>query len=215
MEAIVATSVISESILIQILNSDERHLMPKTEFSIAVMGAGGVDQTQLVLRLCRDTFDDDFIPEIRDYYEKKMTVDGIEYLLKVYDTVGADEMQGIIDVAIGDSDAHVIVYSVISQVSFNEADKYREKVKNLAQGLNIVLCGNKCEQPDRTVTEQDGREKAASWGCPFFETSSRDNINVYAAFEAALKLLLSKPVAQGGQSSDSGDSGGGGCCNVA
>jgi small GTP-binding protein len=190
----------------------------KTEFSIAVLGAGGVGKTCLVLRLTRDTFDTDYIPTIQDYFEKKMTVNDVAYNLKVIDTAGQDEMQGITDIGIKDADGHVIVYSVTSQVSFKEADKYREMVKNLANGEHIVLCGNKCDAPDRAVTEKAGQDKAAGWGCPFFETSARENINIGPAFEAALRTLLPKEAPGAGKDAkakkDAGGDGGG-CCNVA
>jgi small GTP-binding protein len=194
--------------------------MAKTEYSIAVLGAGGVGKTCLVLRLTRDTFDTDYIPTIQDYFEKKMTVDGVAYNLKVIDTAGQDEMQGITDIGIKDADAHMIVYSVTSQVSFNESEKYREKVKNLAgeKGEHICLCGNKCDAPDRAVTEKAGQDRSAQWGCPFFETSAKENINIYEAFEAALKTLLPKPeksAGKGAKEKPAGDGGGGGCCDVA
>jgi small GTP-binding protein len=185
----------------------------KTQFSIAVLGAKGVDKTELALQLCLDTSAADYIPSIQDKFEKKMTVDGVEYQLNVIDAAGRDETQGIGDIGIKDADAHLIVYSVISQASFDEVDKYREMVQTLGPAPpKIVLVANKCEEKDRSITEAQGREKAARWGCPFFETSSRDNINVYAAFEAALKLLLGKKVAKGRQS---GKAGGGDGCNVA
>jgi small GTP-binding protein len=168
-----------------------REMCDRNEFSIAVLGAGGVGKTCLILRLTRDTFDRDHIPTIQDYFEKKMTVSGVPYNLKVIDTAGQDEMEGITDIGIADADAHMIVYSVTSQVSFNEANRYREKVKNLARhGDHLVLCGNKCDAPDRAITEKAGKDKADSWGCRFFETSARENINIAEAFEAVLRTLL-------------------------
>jgi hypothetical protein len=39
--------------------------------------------------------------------------------------------------------AHLVWYSVTSQVSFNGADEYREKVRNpTVNGEYIVLCGS-------------------------------------------------------------------------
>jgi GTPase SAR1 family protein len=120
-------------------------------------------------------------------------------------------------IAIKDADAHLIVYSVTSQVSFNETEKYREKVKNLCgeKGEHICLCGNKCDAPDRAVTEKAGQDRAAQWGCPFFEVSADENINVYEAFEATLKTLLPKAEKSSGNEKEAGDDGGGGCCNIA
>jgi small GTP-binding protein len=186
---------------------------PEREFSIGVLGPGGCRKSELVLRFTQRTFDADYIPSIQDYFEKTMVVDGVSYRLKLIDTAGRDEMQGLTDIGIKDGDGHVIVYSVTSESSFNDVDKYWEKVKNLAVNRpHVVLCGNECESSDRSVTEKAGRDKAAAWGCPFFETSVRDNINVYEVFEAVLQSLLSKP---GAKADQSGESKSGGCCNVA
>jgi small GTP-binding protein len=189
----------------------------KREFSIAVLGAGGVGKTCLILRLVRDVFDMDHIPTIQDYFEKKMTVRGVAYTLKIIDTAGQDEMEGITDIGIKDADAHVIVYSITSQVSFNETERYRTKVKNLAgeKGEHLVICGNKCDAPDRAVTEKAGRDRALGWGCQFYETSAQDNINIHEAFEAALQTLLPKDESSVAMSDPNGGKDGFTCCNVA
>jgi small GTP-binding protein len=190
----------------------------KTEYAIAVLGAGGVGAMDVVLRFCRDTYDTDYIPTIQDYFEKKMVVDGVAYNLRVIATAGQDEMQGITDIGIKDADAHMILYSVRSQVSFNESQKYREKINGLCgeKGEHIVLCGTMCEAPDRAVTEKAGQDRANQWGCPFFEISAKENINIYEAFEAALKTLLPKGNKQTvTRAKNDDEDAGGSCCSVA
>jgi small GTP-binding protein len=186
------------------------------EYTVAVLGAGAVGKTCLILRLTRDIFGTDHIATIQDYFEKKMMVDDVAYTLKIIDTAGQDEMDGITDIGIKDADAHMIVYSVTSQVSFNETERYRTKVQNLAgeKGQHLVLCGNKCDCPDRAITEMAGKDKAVCWGCPFYETSARDNINIREAFEAILKTLLPKQETSIG-SSELGFNDARNCCNVA
>jgi small GTP-binding protein len=170
----------------------------KRVFKIAVLGSGS-DKTLLTLRYTRETFDADYIPTIQDYFQKDLTFKGVEYELRIIDTSGDIEMSGITAIGIKDADAHVICYPVKSQVCFREVDKYHEKVKDLAANANhIVLAATSCEEENRAVTEQEGREKAAAWGCPFFETSARDDINVAAVFEAALELLLASEPAKPG-----------------
>jgi small GTP-binding protein len=131
-------------------------------FSIAVLGAGGVGKTCLVLRLTKNTWDSDYIPTIQDYFEKQMPLYGSTYNLKIIDTAGQDEMQGITDIGIKDAQACVIVYSVTSQVSFNDAEKYRDKVRSFSQTgrINIVLAANKCDIVERTVTRRAGEDLA-------------------------------------------------------
>jgi small GTP-binding protein len=162
--------------------------------SIAVLGAGGVGKTCLVLRLTKDTWDSDYIPTIQDYFEKQMDFDGQRSRLKIIDTAGQDEMQAITDIGIKDAQACVIVYSVTSQVSFNDASKYRDKVISFSSTgrANIVLAANKCGITERTVPRNAGEDLARSWGCDFFETSAKENMNIHQLFEAALKMLLPK-----------------------
>ncbi|KAK8882073.1 hypothetical protein M9Y10_044713 [Tritrichomonas musculus] len=196
--------------------------MSNEEYRIAVLGSGGVGKTCLVLRLTRQTFDPEYIPTIQDYFEKKLVVDNEEYTTKIIDTAGQDEMQGITDIGIKDAQACIIVYSVTSQLSFNEVDKFRDKVRTFSQDNNskIVLVGNKCDMQERVVTQDQGKKKAAEWGdVPFFETSAKKDINVQDSFIAALKLLVDKkggaaPAGKGGKGS-SDDGGSGGCCNIA
>ncbi|KAK8888946.1 hypothetical protein M9Y10_033687 [Tritrichomonas musculus] len=194
--------------------------MSDEEYRIAVLGSGGVGKTCLVLRLTRQTFDPEYIPTIQDYFEKKLVVDDKEYTTKIIDTAGQDEMQGITDIGIKDAQACIIVYSVTSQLSFNEVDKFRDKVKNFAQDNNakIVLVGNKCDMQERVVTQDQGKQKAAEWGnVPFFETSAKKDINVQEAFAASLKLLVSNKggAAAGGSSKSNDEGGSGGCCTIA
>jgi small GTP-binding protein len=165
-----------------------------TTYSVAVLGAGGVGKTCLILRFTRDTWDSDYIPTIQDYFEKAVFQDGVEYTLKIIDTAGQDEMQGITDIGIKDAQVCVIVYSVTSQVSFNEAEKYRNKVVQFAGGkpVRIALAGNKCDLPDRSVTKAAGEELARKWGCEFFETSAKENLNIDDLFQAALRTIAPK-----------------------
>jgi small GTP-binding protein len=177
-----------------------------------------------VLRLTKDTWDSDYIPTIQDYFEKTLSVGGDSYNLKIIDTAGQDEMQGITNIGIKDAQACVIVYSVTSQVSFNEASKYRDKVLSFAPNshAHIVLAGNKCDIVERSVTRKAGEDLARSWGCEFFETSAKENIKIQELFEAALRTLLPKreesaPEPEGGKRAKGDDKSDreGGCCNVA
>ncbi|KAH0791857.1 ras-related protein Rap-1b isoform X1 [Histomonas meleagridis] len=186
--------------------------MTTESFQISVLGSGGVGKTCLILRLTRATFDPEYIPTIQDYFDKDMTLDGKDYTLKIIDTAGQDEMQGITDIGIKDSQAAIIIYSITSQISFNEAEKYRDKVMQFSQNgkAKVVLVGNKCDiEPERVVPFAKGQELAKQWGCPFFETSAKKDINVTSAFEAALKLLISD-----NKETTEGEKGEGGCCNI-
>eukprot|EP01114_Cavostelium_apophysatum_P018160 TRINITY_DN5559_c0_g1_i2.p1 TRINITY_DN5559_c0_g1~~TRINITY_DN5559_c0_g1_i2.p1 ORF type:complete len:123 (+),score=25.02 TRINITY_DN5559_c0_g1_i2:339-707(+) len=77
----------------------------------------------------------------------------------------------------------LIVYDVTSRTTFEEVVALREQIyrvqdKDLTAKIPIVLCGNKCDLPDKQVTTQEGQELAKSFGVPFRESSAKSRINV-------------------------------------
>ena len=56
--------------------------------------------------------------------------------------------------------------------------------------VQIVLIGNKCDRETRkVVTYEQGQELADQLGCPFFEASVKDNVNVDDAFEKLIDII--------------------------
>ncbi len=53
-----------------------------------------------------------------------------------------------------------------------------------------ILVGNKCDKPDRVVTEEEGKELANKYNMKFFETSAKTNMDVKEAFECLIKEIL-------------------------
>jgi len=61
------------------------------------------------------------------------------------------------------------------------------KNKNSSK-VAVVLCGNKCDLiGEREVSEKDARALADKIGCPYFETSAKEHINVDEAFEQLVR----------------------------
>ena len=53
-----------------------------------------------------------------------------------------------------------------------------------------VLVGNKCDKPDRTVTEEEGKKLADDFAMSFFETSAKTNQNVNEVFNFLTQQIL-------------------------
>ena len=200
-------------------------------FTIGMLGSGGVGKTCVVLSFTQSKFDPEYFPTIQDFFEKNITVGEKSYNLKIIDTAGQAEMSGITDIAIKDAEGFIIVYSVTSDVTFSECEKIYQKVKQFAGASadRLVLCGNKCDlTSERVVTTERGQELAQKWGCPFFETSAKEMINITQVFQSIVKVLTGEWAAErkakeeaGGKAAkkkkaeSGGEGGGGGCCEIA
>lgn len=86
---------------------------------------------------------------------------------------------------------HVII-SVVASMCYHRIKKARENTDE--DDIPIVLAGNKSDQSEqRVVTTEEAQEFADSVGCEYYETSSKDDINVNQIFEALLRGALKRP----------------------
>ncbi len=80
------------------------------------------------------------------------------------------------------------------------------------------MVGNKCDKPDRVVTEEEGKKLADDYNMSFFETSAKTNQNVSEVFNFLTKEILKANAGkteEGGKKlskADSSKSGKKGCC---
>ena len=74
--------------------------------------------------------------------------------------------------------------------------------ENCQKNICKVLVGNNCHNPDRAVTEEEGKKLADEFNMGFFETSPKTNQNVQEVFNflthEILKSIEGKPQAGSG-----------------
>merc|ERR1719367_379354 len=72
-------------------------------------------------------------------------IDGEPALLDVLDTAGQEEYASLQDQWIREGDGYLIVYSVTSQTSLQEAEVLRQKIQRIQDKdtFPLVLAGNK------------------------------------------------------------------------
>ena len=66
-----------------------------------------------------------------------------------------------------------------------------EQIKSYANpDVTVVLVASKIDIPDRLIESEEGRVLAETHNMEFFETSSKDNINVKETFEAVGRGII-------------------------
>eukprot|EP01097_Dermamoeba_algensis_P009892 TRINITY_DN711_c0_g1_i4.p1 TRINITY_DN711_c0_g1~~TRINITY_DN711_c0_g1_i4.p1 ORF type:complete len:135 (-),score=16.53 TRINITY_DN711_c0_g1_i4:270-674(-) len=98
----------------------------------------------------------------------------------------------------------MVVFSLISKKSFLEVSNLVDKILRIksTKSVPMVLAANKCDLVnEREVTQEDGQSLAKKFGCPYFETSAKEKINVEEVFKDLVKQVRNSEAAKnsGGQ----------------
>ena len=171
-----------------------------TEYKLVVVGAGGVGKSALTIQLIQNHFVDEYDPTIEDSYRKQVVIDGETCLLDILDTAGQEEYSAMRDQYMRTGEGFLIVFAVNNAKSFEDITAYREQIKRVkdAEEVNIclnfkrliqfllkvpmVLVGNKCDLPTRSIDMQQARDAATHYQIPFVETSAKTRMGVDDAF---------------------------------
>ena len=166
---------------------------------IVVVGAGGVGKSALSVKYVQDVFVSSYDPSICEVYHMHEDVDGTPVFMDIVDTAGQEQYESMRAPYYKEADAFLVVYSVADRVTFEEVLKLRDDVlaeRGGAVHAPMVVVGNKCDLPGRSVLAQEGRLIASQFfpdaddarrAAPFYETSALEGIHVADAFRQLIR----------------------------
>ena len=188
-------------------------------FKILIIGESGVGKTCLLLRFTEDSFTTTFLTTIGiDFKIKIINLEDKLIKLQIWDTAGQERFRTITKTYYKGAHGIILTYDVTDQDSFKNIRNWIKQIEANAQGnVKRVLVGNKCDKPDRVVTEEEGKKLADDYSMSFFETSAKTNQNVSEVFNYLTKEILKSndlKEGKGGQTLDKDKTKGGkkGCC---
>ncbi|XP_004401341.1 PREDICTED: GTPase NRas [Odobenus rosmarus divergens] len=143
-----------------------------TEYKLVVVGAGGVGKSALTIQLIQNHFVDEYDPTIEDSYRKQ-------------------EYSAMRDQYMRTGEGFLCVFAINNSKSFADINLYREQIKRVkdSDDVPMVLVGNKCDLPTRTVDTKQAHELAKSYGIPFIETSAKTRQGVEDAFYTLVREI--------------------------
>ncbi|KAG5212433.1 hypothetical protein JEQ12_014862 [Ovis aries] len=169
----------------------EEGLLKMTEYKLVVVGAGGVGKSALTIQLIQNHFVDEYDPTIEDSYRKQVVIDGETCLLDILDTAGQEEYSAMRDQYMRTGEGFLCVFAINNTKSFEDIHHYREQIKRVkdSEDVPMVLVGNKCDLPSRTVDTKQAQDLARSYGIPFIETSAKTRQGVDDAFYTLVREI--------------------------
>ncbi|XP_033120766.1 ras-like protein family member 12 isoform X2 [Anneissia japonica] len=146
------------------------------EFKIALLGCLGVGKSALTVKFITKRFINEYDPTL-DSYTKKDSVDNQVVLITLLDTVFQETRD--IERYLDWSDGLMVVYSITSKQSFDEAKQLLHDVSELQKNngesteIPVALIGNKNEMERyRQVSKDEGTILATQYACSYHEVSA-------------------------------------------
>eukprot|EP01086_Lenisia_limosa_P004301 TRINITY_DN19455_c0_g1_i1.p1 TRINITY_DN19455_c0_g1~~TRINITY_DN19455_c0_g1_i1.p1 ORF type:complete len:182 (+),score=25.95 TRINITY_DN19455_c0_g1_i1:129-674(+) len=162
------------------------------QHTLVMIGGGGVGKSSLTVQFLHNKFLKDYDPTIEESYRKQVVVDEKACVLVIVDTAGQEEFQALRDEHMGAGEGFVLVYSLTSRSSFDDAKSLRSRILRVTgkETVPIALIGNKFDLQDyREVPTNEGKALASSWSVPFLETSAKSRLNVDSAFYTVVREI--------------------------
>lgn len=156
--------------------------------NVVIVGSGAVGKTSLLNVWSGMDFDTEYNPTVQS--SQTIEADGME--LEVIDTSGQEEYRTVRDNMIRSGNAFIVVYSVISRSSFDEAralHTHIKRSKNFAIVPTVTVANKTDLKDDAIVNSEEGHTLAEEFRSVFLETSAKKGTGVEEIFPTLVREI--------------------------
>ena len=162
-------------------------------FKIIIIGDQGVGKSCLSIKASRNYFEDFYSPTVGfEFVSFHVKVGEKNIKLQIWDTCGQEVYRSLIASFYRSASLAIIVYSIDSEDSFNNIERWLNDVKTQSNpDVKIFLIGNKADlEEKRQISREAGEKFCNDHKLAFFlETSAKTGFNVQNVFIQVAKEL--------------------------
>lgn len=151
-----------------------------------IIGDSGTGKSTLLLRFTDDIFTTKYMSTIGvDFKIKTINYKEKNFKFQIWDTAGQDRFRTITSSYYRGANAIILCYDITDKITFINLEKWLEEVERFAITKPLlILCGTKTDlNLKREVSFEEGQTYAETKKMHFFETSSKNNLNIKEIFE--------------------------------
>ncbi|XP_015364926.1 PREDICTED: ras-related protein Rab-13-like [Diuraphis noxia] len=167
-------------------------LLEQRVWKIIVVGDMSTGKTSIIERYCDKHFIEYYRPTAGiDFKKKTINFENKSIVLNIWDTAGTEKYQSLIQLYYRGAMGLFIIYDVTNINSLHNLDTWMRNIDDFAPSNVVrILIGTKCDlESNRMVSTEEGKLVAKHFGIPFFEVSSKNNINVDDSFFKMVSMI--------------------------
>lgn len=158
----------------------------RTKFNICLIGDTGVGKTSICSVQSGEGFNENILATIGlNSFVNKYTIDGKEFIFKIFDTAGEERYKSLAPQSIHISDGFLVVFDVNEVKTFEELDNWMKCIEDEVdiRTKAVILVGNKIDIGKRKVSEEDAKNYAEKYKIKYYEASAKTGHNIKKIFE--------------------------------
>jgi small GTP-binding protein len=155
-----------------------------------IVGDSGVGKTSILVRFCRQTFDESRTATVGvEFLSKVIEHNNHRIELQLWDTAGQEVYRSVTRGYYRDAMVTFFVYDITQRPSFEHVQSWFKDASEVIRTEFIaILLGNKSDLEDeRSVSRAEGEEFAKQHNMAFFEVSAKSGATVPEAMQACLE----------------------------
>uniref|UniRef100_A0AAQ4QU35 RAB44, member RAS oncogene family n=1 Tax=Gasterosteus aculeatus aculeatus TaxID=481459 RepID=A0AAQ4QU35_GASAC len=178
----------------QMFSLEERSDLRSKAYNVMMVGDSSVGKSSFMKRAQSGKFSLDLPASVGlDYCMWTVLVEGKPVVLQLWDTAGQERFHSITKQTFHKAHAFLLMYDITCSQSFFAVSYWERCIREAAaEGVTIILVGNKSDGAERQVKSQEADILAAEYKFEFMECSAATGENVVQCLETVARMLSQK-----------------------